>query len=559
MKLISFLLRVSPKLVLAAILVGLVAGATNTGLLAVINAALNSPGSSSGTLVWGFAGLCLVMLLSRISSAIMLIRLSRWAVYDLRIMLSRRILGAPLRHLEELGASRLLATLTDDVPAVANALVTIPLLCMNFAIVATCLIYLGWLSWQVFLIVVGFMVFGVITYQLPIKRALRYVNITRQEWDALFKHFKALTEGMKELKLHSNRRDAFFSDQLEPTANSLRRHGFTGDSIYAISAGWGQVLIFILIGFLLFLIPGWQRVDAQTLVGYSLVILYLMTPLELIVNTLPILGRANVAMQKVEDLGLSLQSSTVEASTSTPAQDTTRFEKLELADVTHTYYREGSDGNFLLGPVNLEFHPGEVVFLVGGNGSGKTTLAKLLTGLYIPESGEIRLDGQVITDQNRESYRQLFSVVFSDFYLFDNLLGLSAPELDKQAGEYLKLLQLEHKIEVKDGALSTTKLSQGQRKRLALMTAYLEDRPFYLFDEWAADQDPLFKNVFYMQLLPELKAKGKMVLVISHDDHYYHMADYIIKLDYGKVEYNKHTNSSAQVLAETQLKVRARP
>ena len=155
----------------------------------------------------------------------------------------------------------------------------------------------------------------------------------------------------------------------------------------------------------------------------------------------------------------------------------------------------------------------------------------------------------IATDENREFYRQHFSVVFSDFYLFESLLGLDSPELDEQARNYLAQLQLTHKVEVKDGALSTTDLSQGQRKRLALLTAYLEDRPIYVFDEWAADQDPLFKEVFHYQLLPELKAKGKTVLVISHDDRYYHVADHIIKLEYGKIDYDQN-------VAELEVKAR---
>jgi len=57
----------------------------------------------------------------------------------------------------------------------------------------------------------------------------------------------------------------------------------------------------------------------------------------------------------------------------------------------------------------------------------------------------------------------------------------------------------------------------------------------YLFDEWAADQDPVFKKVFYTQLLPELKARGKAVLVISHDERYFGAADRVIRLDYGKL------------------------
>jgi len=193
----------------------------------------------------------------------------------------------------------------------------------------------------------------------------------------------------------------------------------------------------------------------------------------------------------------------------------------------------------VLGPINLVFQPGELVFLVGGNGSGKSTLAKLITGLYPPETGEIRLDGEPITDENRDDYRQLFSAVFSDFYLFESLLGLHTTNLDARAKAYLAELHLDHKVKVRNGDLSTTALSQGQRKRLALLTAYLEDRPFYVFDEWASDQDPLFKEIFYTQLLPELKARGKTALIITHDEKFFHLADRTIKLDYGRLVYEK--------------------
>ena len=153
----------------------------------------------------------------------------------------------------------------------------------------------------------------------------------------------------------------------------------------------------------------------------------------------------------------------------------------------------------------------------------------------MPEAGEIRLDGEPVTNQNRDAYRQLFSAVFADFFIFDNLLGLEGADLDSRARGYLEQLHLKHTVRVTNGTLSTTAVSQGQRKRLALLTAYLEDRPFYLFDEWASDQDPHFKNLFYTKLLPDLKARGKTVLVITHDDQYFDQADRVIKLDYGKL------------------------
>ncbi len=191
------------------------------------------------------------------------------------------------------------------------------------------------------------------------------------------------------------------------------------------------------------------------------------------------------------------------------------------------------------------FAPGEIVFLVGGNGGGKTTLAKILTGLYPPDDGHILLDGEAVGDENRDEYRQMFSAVFADSYPFEPpRIPPGAADSDRAVAGYLKRLQLEGKVSVEDGRLSTTvDLSQGQRKRLALVSAYLEDRPICFFDEWAADQDPSYKQVFYLELLPEMKARGKAVVVISHDDAYYPVADRLIKLTQGQIEWERRPPS----------------
>ena len=72
----------------------------------------------------------------------------------------------------------------------------------------------------------------------------------------------------------------------------------------------------------------------------------------------------------------------------------------------------------VLGQLNFMVSSVEFVVIIGCNGGGKSTSAKLITGLYIPESGEILLDGQLITDENREWYRQHFSSIFSAFFFF---------------------------------------------------------------------------------------------------------------------------------------------
>jgi len=295
------------------------------------------------------------------------------------------------------------------------------------------------------------------------------------------------------------------------------------------------LLYYVLIGALLFAVSRFADVPKPALTGYVITALYLMGPLAGVLSSFSLFGRANVALQQIERLGMSLATGATEKCPVRGEDEKRNFKRLEFAEVSHSYYHEKDDSHFALGPISLAFRPGELVFLVGGNGSGKSTLAKIVTGLYPPEAGAIRLDGELITDRNRDEYRQLFSAVFADFHVFPSLLGLERPDLDAQAREYLAVLHLDHKVTVKAGAFSTTTLSQGQRKRLALLTAYLEDRPFYLFDEWASDQDPQFKHFFYTQLLRDLKAAGKAVLVITHDDKYFHVADRIIKLDYGQL------------------------
>lgn len=526
----------APLMMGLIILVGIISGASNAALLAMIGRWLSSAAPMSTQFIIIFFALCITLPVARFASEAMLINLSSKAMLALRIRLSRQILSAPLRRLEELGPPRLLATLTQDVPAIGNSLVNIPVMTMHISIVLGCLIYLGWLSLPLLLGLIGFMIVGTLSYQLPFRRGMRRYVKVREEWDKLLKQFEALTSGVKELKLHHDRREAFFFKALQPTAASMRKHAMMGHLNFVGANSWGNALFFILIGLILFTTYSWPGVNAQTLIGYTLGILYMMTPMHLILSTIPSFASASVSMQKVEKLGLTLHESDASDEISRPVKAGSSWKSLELVGVTHTYHREGEAGGFLLGPIDLRLEPGELLFITGGNGSGKTTLAKLLLSLYTPEEGQIYLDGKAVTEETREQYRQLFSVVFSDFYLFESLFGLDSVHLDENAKKYLAQLQLDHKVKVEDGALSTIELSQGQRKRLALLTAYLEDRPIYLFDEWAADQDPLFKEIFYHQLLPELKAKKKALIVISHDDRYYHVADHVIKLENGKLQ-----------------------
>ena len=552
MKILKFFLRTSPRYMMLVILGGVISGAASIGVLSLISSALANLDRWTSFHVIAFVVLCVLVPVSKVASEMTLNWLGQATVFELRQRLSRQILNAPLRELEKIGSHRLLAALTSDVLSIANSLQAVPMFCINLAIVIGCLLFMGWLSPTVLLFVLGFLVIGVVSYQWAIGRAMGYMRVAREHEDTLYKQFRALTDGSKELKLHRRRRLSFLSSFLDRTSEALRHSNVRGNAVLSIAGSWGQMFFFAVIGAMIFAVPLLSKVNTATLTGSTLAVLFLMGPFAQLLNVFGVLGRASVALRKIEELGLSLSRSS-ENDVSIALDVEFKFERLELIGVTHSYQSENEAHDFIIGPLDLSFAAGELVFIVGGNGSGKTTFAKLLAGLYLPETGELRLNNEPVTDTNREFYRQFFSVVFSDFFLFDNLLGVLEVKLDARASDYLEQLQLQHKVEVKDGKLSTTELSQGQRKRLALLTAYLEDRPVYVFDEWAADQDPLFKTVFYERLLLDLKARGKTVLVITHDDRYYHIADRIIKLDDGQVVFDQRTDDIVTVGLPTDL------
>jgi putative ATP-binding cassette transporter len=537
-QLLGYLLRVSrdiPHARLSILLVaatGIAGGLASTAMIALVSSIVAGGGAPSLALVVGFVALCVALPVSRYVSQLLLINLSQSTLVELRLRLSQRVLQAPLRQLESIGAPRLLATLTNDVGTIVDTLLTLPVLLMHGSLVISSFVYLGWLNWRLLLEVACVIVFGVATYQLALRRALVHFFSSRQLMNDVVGQIRSMVEGTKELKMNGGRRSSFLR-MVEESVRALQQEVRSGQKVFAAASSWGQALFFVVVGSVVLVLPFFQPVAGKALIAYSIVLFQLMAPLEVLLNAFPSLSRATVAVRQVESLGFSLEVE--RGSEERTAAPLPAWGRLELAGVTHGYFRDGEEG-FLLGPIDAVFQPGELVFLVGGNGSGKTTLAKLLIGLYAPEEGAIRFAGRAVTDESREWYRNHFAAVFSDFFLFERLLGCDGGAVDDEARRYLGLLELDRKVRIEGGVLSTIELSQGQRKRLALLSAYLEDRPIYLFDEWAADQDPQFKEVFYRELLPGLQRRGKTVFVITHDDHYFHLADRILKLNYGKVE-----------------------
>ncbi len=549
MNLIFLLLKTAWRAVAIALLTGFISGGCSAGLIALISHTMTRSAPPTRPIILAFVGLGGVALTLSMVSRILLVRFSQATVFKLQLHLSRQILATELKPLETLGLPRLLAILTEDIQAIATAVATLPVLIINIAGAAGCMIYIAWLSWRVLVLVLLITIVASVSCRWFLVEGRRWLAAAREQQDLLFQHFRSLIAGIKELKLHTSAQQDFFQLDLTRTALQVKQLNQRGFSLFAILDSWGKFIYFFAVGLVLFALPRWIGISPETRFGYVLTFTYLLGPMETLVNKLPLLGQASVALEKLRSLNLEPAASltanptaSATAASATPAISPTgrkladSWQQLSFKALTHTYRTDQGEDEFTLGPIDLSVHPGELLFVVGGNGSGKSTLAKLITGLYAPQSGSILLNNEQINHKNREWYRQHFAAVFADFYLFDRLLGTNNSVDDSKAQEYLQKLQLSHKVSVKNGKFSTLDLSQGQQKRIALLRAYLENRPIYLFDEWAADQDPTFKQIFYTQFLPELRAQGKTIFVISHDDRYFHLGDRLIKLNYGQIE-----------------------
>lgn len=539
MSLMLFWLRESLSLIALSVFTGLVAGAATVGLLATINEVLNQPGTgmAGGSLLL-FVGLCAMALTGRAVSDIFTNRVGQQVVATLRKSLAQKILSAPIDALEQYRSYRLMPVLTQDVDMVSDLAFILASTMIAFLIALGCLGYLAWLSLPLFGMVLVTLLAGVSVQILAQSRGVAGFWKAREYEEQLHKNYRAISEGAKELRMHRMRRARMVEEQIDHNIEMIRSVNTRAINTYVLAAASGSALFFLLIALTL----GWasvEEVEPTVLSGFVLVLLYLKGPVEQIAQALPHLGRAKVAFQRIADLSARFHTPESFLYMDRPMHGLPLVQSIELRDVTYTFKGGSVTEAFTLGPLDLKLKKGELNFIVGDNGSGKTTMLKLLLGLYAPDEGQILLDGRPLRHDMRDNYRQLFTPVFSDYFLFDDIAvrghSTRIDSLTDAAQRYLQRLELAHKVRVEEGVFNTLDLSSGQRKRLALVHAYLEARPVMVFDEWAADQDPAFRHLFYTELLPELRDRGHMLVVISHDDRYFHLADRIIRMSEGRI------------------------
>lgn len=530
-----------------ALLISIFMSVCSAGLgvaaIAFVNQRLLETAGSTAETLWSFAALLVGLFVFGAVARIALTTLGHRVVYGLRSTLVKRVLDTDLEQLEALGLPRVLTSLSSDITHITGAFVALPSATYGLLLTVGGFGYLAWLSPALFVVTAGWILLTIGAGSLLMRSTQRELTLARDAEDRLVANYQAVVEGRKELALNRDRARLLYEQEFLPNARDNRDREIRADVYHGINDNLVSTMVLGAVGlsFVLGMTLHWAPQAVAT--TYALTILFLRTPITSLVSALPAVIAGRVALLKLDALDLpahraafDLASDASKRALGRESEELPRvWSTLELRGLSYVHERSGEQ-SFEVGPIDLTLRRGELVFLVGGNGSGKTTFLRMLTSLYTPHGGSLWLDGVRIEEHNRGDYRALFAAVFSDYFLFDQLLGPRGEPADPaRVHELLALLELGDKVSVTNSRLADTRLSAGQKKRLALLLSLLETRPVLVLDEWAADQDPQYRELFYHQLLPALRDQGLTVFAITHDDKFFSVADRILKADTGQL------------------------
>ncbi|GAB6040678.1 ATP-binding cassette domain-containing protein [Endothiovibrio diazotrophicus] len=451
-------------------------------------------------------------------------------VFRLRLSIIERVLVSSLMDFERLGAVAIfqsMATGTRLLSEITGLFSKILTLGVRGAAV---LLALFWLSSTAFTVVLatllGLGALSLVGYRRWMKAANEG---SAQHQRALFAALDDLVSGYKELKLNVARGEHYFRHAVDARLTALEAAWLRRQRWVAANYVTAEGVLLLLGGAMVFLIPALE--PGFSAVAVTAAVVAICIPASLLRDA-PQLLDAGRALHTLEEIERQLPASAGERPAEHAPRAVAHFARLDTDGLRYRYRPQAGEA-FSLGPLSLDFAAGRIHFIVGGNGSGKSTLFKLLTGLYPPQQGAVRVNGLPI-DEAR--YEEVLAPIFFDCHLFDRLYGQTIGETKtEQVNRWLEILQIAHKTRMEGGRLTHLALSSGQKKRVALAMALVEEKPLLLLDEWAADQDPEFRAFFYTELLPQLKREGRTVIAVTHDDRYFHVADHLYRLEYGRL------------------------
>ena len=538
MTIFHFLRKESDKPLRKLILLTALSGMSSAGVLAVINLAAQSktPNTINISYILMFVAVVGIFITSQKFILVEGVTIVEDILNNVRIRLSDKIRRTDLLNVEQIGKTKIYNRLTQESTLISQMAVYLITAIQSAIMLIFIFAYIAYLSFMAAALLLILLSIGVLLFNKNNKKVYAELDETNKAELDYFNSLTDILDGLKEIKLNRKKSNDLFSDHGRISSVVHRLKISTGH-LFSINTVFSQAFIYIVLGSIVFVLPQLNAAFSKDIISTTTAMLFAIGPLSSLVSMIPPYEKVNLAVRNIYELEDELNQQ-LNPDEEQPIEGENRFlnfQKIELKDLYFEYRKTEVNDSFSVGPIDLTVKRGEIIFFIGGNGCGKTTLLKALTMLYNRlQSGSIYVDDKLVDNTNYLEYRELYSAIFYDFHLFHKLYGLEKID-PRRVNDLLKLMQLDKKTEFKVDKFTKQNLSTGQRKRLALIVTFLEDKPIYIFDEWAADQDPQFKNYFYEDLLKKLKDEGKTVIAVSHDDRYFHLADRLIKMDYGKI------------------------
>ena len=501
-------------------------------MMSIVNTVADSkPHERIDLLVLGLFILCAITVVSAQNYSLNLTSvLSERIVDRLRVRFASLVRRGELDSLEQIGPVKVYDTVVRETTIISESAGMIIYALSSVIALVLAAVYVALLSFLSFVVITTLLGAWVYFFRLSQRHSRGALVQAHQAESRYFQLLAHLLYGFKEVKLNALR--GFDLEKVFLTGASKNTETRKVSAARQLNSGYrvSFTIFYVLLGTAVFALPQYLD-DTQASMKVVYVVIFMFTTVDGVNRAYPVLAKVNLALDRIDALEakLVLAASVDGEPTDLPQE----FSSVSLHGITYVHSVAG-ERTFTLGPCDLELRPGELVFLVGGNGSGKSTLTRVLTGLYKPATGSITWDGQLVTEANAGRYRNLFSAIYSDFHLFDRLYGMGS--VDPEAVRALLAdVQLGEKTGFENGRFTYTELSTGQRKRLAFVVALVEDRPIYVLDELSADQDPEFRKRFYEEFLPALRARGKTIVAVSHDDRYFDTADRVLHMEDGRL------------------------
>ncbi|HRI63327.1 MAG TPA: cyclic peptide export ABC transporter [Polyangium sp.] len=523
-----------------------IAGVANALLLVNLNAIAHAPEAGDGGALYFYAVSLVAYVMNARYANHRTTELVESVIHRLKVRISEKIARIELDALERVKAAEICDRITENSAVISDRAGLIATMLQSVVILAFAMLYLVWLAPAAFSVVVLACAVGAIKF-LDVRRD--FVGHLRQTFEVRLTFLDGMTDlltGFKELQFGRRRRQDVREHVLQ-ASDALRAVSIQSNSMFADGKLVADAILFVVLAAVVYTLQQFVHLDASMMARIVAAVMFSWGPFMGLISGLMPYIRSNMALEEMMALEAKLEKVAREAVPvpNPPDPWNARIRTLKATNIEYEY--AGAAESFRIGPMNLEMIAGEVVFIVGGNGSGKSTFVKVLTGLYAPTSGSLEADGIPVSRDNIVAFRDKVSAIFTDFHLFAKLYGFV--DIDETAVRRLLLrMRLEGQTSFAGRAFTKLTLSTGQRKRIAMIVALLEDRPICMFDEWAADQDPEFRRYFYEELLPMLRRERKMVIVVSHDDRYFHLADRIVTMEYGKIrsiEQHRHASRAA--------------